>query len=339
MTTSRPDIPHPLSRRWRVDALPWPTDWSAIFESMRPLVIEIGFGNGNYLLHLAESRPDFNIVGFEISNQSLEKAERKISHARRHNAAVVYGRGESALHHLFTPGSLREVHVNYPDPWFKTRHAGRRLIQRDTLDAITSRLEPGGYFYLATDIRDYAEMAHALLQNTPGLTNTLASPWGDTMPGRITTKYEEKGYREGRPGHFFVYQRNDQPAPYVPVMEEWEMPHAVIHTPLSADEILERFEKLTHHAPGDVHAAYVEAYLDHRRRMLLFEVKLQEPTIDQHFCLALAPRDDGDYTLRYATIGSPRPTPGMHQATAFLADWIAALHPEGRVVAKKLREG
>ncbi|MCB9461797.1 MAG: tRNA (guanosine(46)-N7)-methyltransferase TrmB [Anaerolineaceae bacterium] len=316
----------------------WPTDWAELFGRDQPLILEIGFGNGDYLMHLGRTHPDHNVIGIEIANKSMEKAERKMASRGLQNVRAIHGRGETVLHHLFEPASIEQIHVNYPDPWFKSRHAGRRLIQRDTLDAIVSRLAPQGLFYLATDIIDYAEMAHELLLDTPGLTNQLDRPWADAMPGRIVTKYEEKGYQEGRPGHFFLYQRNDHPAPDVPVMKELEMPHVVLSSPLSPEEMLDQFEKMTHHAKGDIHIAYLDAFMDHRRRALLFEIKMQEPTIDQHFCLTLTPRDDGDYTLIFASIGNPRPTLGMHFATSYLGDWLANLHPDAEVVSRKVRE-
>ncbi|QPC84994.1 tRNA (guanosine(46)-N7)-methyltransferase TrmB [Phototrophicus methaneseepsis] len=324
-------------RKLSTMTLPWPVDWTALFGTVRPLILEIGFGNGDYLLHLARQHPDYNVIGVEISNKSLEKAEQKIINSGLPNVCAIHGRGETALHHLFASATISQIHVNYPDPWFKSRHAGRRLIQRDTLDAIVSRLVPGGIFYLATDILDYAEMAHELLADTRSLTNQQSVPWADEMPGRIITKYEQKGYQEGRPGHFFVYQRNEIAGPDVPVMQELEMPHIVLQTPLTPDDMLEKFDKMTHHI-DDIHVAYLEAFMDHRRRALLFEIKMQEPTIDQHFCLTLTPREDGDYTLIYATIGNPRPTLGMHIATGHLGDWLASLHPDAQVVSRKVKE-
>lgn len=58
--------------------LPWPTDWGKVFGRSAPLIVEIGFGNGNYLLELARQNPDCNVIGLEIASRSLEKAERKL---------------------------------------------------------------------------------------------------------------------------------------------------------------------------------------------------------------------------------------------------------------------
>ncbi len=319
--------------------LPWPTDWDTLFEQPQPLIVEIGFGNADHLIALAQAHPDCNIIGFEISIQSMEKAERKIDKRRLKNAIAIFSRAETALHHLFTPASVRQFHINYPDPWFKSRHAGRRLMQRDTLDALVSRLEPGGSLYLATDIADYAEMSDELLRETPGLENLLDAPWVHHLPERlITTKYEEKGIREGRPGHYFKYRRNDQPAPHVPVQEELPVPHVTLKTPQPLPEIITQVEKLTHHPGNGIHIVVLNGYHNPNHGNLLFEVLIEEPTIEQHIGLTLVPRSEpGEYTLKHAMFGSPRPTQGMHDAVRFLAGWITSLHPEAEILASYVR--
>jgi tRNA (guanine-N7-)-methyltransferase len=320
-------------------ALPWPTNWATLFDTQRPLIVEIGFGNAAYLIALAKANPDCNVIGFEISMQSLEKAEKKIRREKLPNAIAVHSHAETALGHLFTAQSIRQIHINYPDPWFKSRHAGRRLMQRDTLDAIVNRLEPGGILYLATDIAEYAEMSHELLAETPGLENLLDAPWVHQFPERlIVTKYEEKGLREGRPGHYFKYRRNDHPAPLIPVKEELPVPHVVLRSPLSPQEIATRVNKTAFHR-DDLHAALMAGFWNPVWDTVLLEVMIEEPTLEQHIALALTPREEaGTYTLKFATFGMPRATEGMHFATDAIASWIVELHPDSEILGKSIRE-
>lgn len=320
--------------------LPWPVDWAALFGEDRPLIVEIGFGNADYLIALAAANADCNVIGFEVSGQSMYKAERKIVSKTLHNARAIYSRAETALHHLFTPQSIREVHINYPDPWFKTRHAGRRLMQRDTLDAIVNRLEIGGLLYLATDIVDYAEMSHDLLVETPGLDNLLNAPWTDHLSERlITTKYEQKGIREGRPGNYFKYRRNDQPAPDVPVQEERPVPHIIIKSAQDPKALAALAEKVAFHHEG-MHVALLTGYWNPHFDSALFEVVIEEPTIEQHLALALRRREeDGQFTLRYASFGMPRPTDGLHFATVAVAKWLTEQHPDTEIVINRTRYG
>ncbi|GAB5493133.1 MAG: hypothetical protein Phog2KO_33480 [Phototrophicaceae bacterium] len=315
----------------------WATDWTALFGIERPLIVEIGFGNADYLIALAKANPECNVIGFEISTQSIYKAERKIRKNKLDNAVAIHSRGETAINHLFEPQSIREIHVNYPDPWFKTRHAGRRIMQEDMLLAMTSRLEIGGLFYLATDIVEYAEMSHDILMEASGLSNELDAPWVDNLPERlITTKYEEKGVREGRPGNYFKYRRNDTVIPDVPVMEEWTVPHVILKTPMTSQEIATAVEKTTFHKGEYIHVAVFNGFWNISNDSVLFEVNIAEPTIEQHIALSLRHREEtDDYILRYATFGMPRPTEGMHFATSSLAQWIADLHPDAEVVSDR----
>lgn len=332
METTKPIIP-----KLSALTLPWPTDWAAVFGVERPLILDIGFGYGHTLTHLSHKHPDHNIVGLEIANFCLERAEKIIPRDGLFNVRAVYAHAETALHHLFTPGSLQQIHVNFPDPWFKERHAGRRLMQRDTLDAMVSRLAPGGMLYVATDIRDYAEMSHELLADTPGLTNTLDTPWVSELAGRTITKYERKAIEAGRPRHFFAYQRNDQPAPEIPVIEEWEMPHIVIETPLDMDTIRREFSQQSY-AHDDIRVKVMRVFRGDES--LLFEAYVAEPTVEQQIALVFAGRRgyENQYALKLGFIGNPRPTAGVHVAVRKLGEWLLSLHPDNVMVEDKVKQ-
>lgn len=313
----------------------WATDWAAFFGNPHPLIVEIGFGNADYLIALAQTYPDHNIIGFEISLPSLDKAEKKIARANLTNATAIYSRGETALYHLFEPQSISQLHINYPDPWFKSRHAGRRIMQRHMVDAIASRLTPDGVFYLATDIIEYAEMSHDLLAATPALTNMLPAPWVTEFPERLlTTKYEERGFQEGRDGHYFKYRRNASPPPNIPVKEDLAVPHVVIQTPMPAQEIAAAVEKQVFHKDDAIHVALFNGYWNPTTNSVLFEVNIEEPTIEQHVGILLRYRDQKeDYVLQFATFGLPRPTEGMHFATRNIAQWIVSLHDDAAITS------
>lgn len=316
--------------------LPWPVNWTALFGADRPLVLEIGFGYGHFLEHLWRSYPDHNIIGVEINNDCMDRAERAIARKGMHNVRVIYSRAETALHHLFAPETIEQVYINFPDPWFKARHAGRRLMQRDTLDALVSRLRPQGELYLATDILAYAEMSHALLAETPGLVNQLPTPWANAMPGRIVTKYERKAQEAGRACHYFAYRRSTQPAPFVPIIQEFTMPHVVLRSPQPFDAALTAFQS-SEQQIGEVHIRFM--YLYRGDQTLLFEVYIDEPTIEQRIgILLVAHREDPDlYTLKLSTLGSPRPTEGVHRAVALLGQWLLSLNPAAVVIQNKVR--
>lgn len=316
----------------------WPLDFSALFPVARPVIVEIGFGNGDYLIHLAQTRPDCNILGFEVSSQSMTKAENKIQRLRLTNVRPIHSSAETALAHLLAPESVSEFHINFPDPWFKKRHHRRRLIKPDTVALMTSRLIRGGTVTLATDIVEYAEMAHETLSNAAGLCNALDCPWVNQLPGRICTKYEAKAYREGRRAHFLVFRRDGTQARHAAVIKEVAMPHLFLYSPLNAAALVERFEALRAR-DGEAHIALLRAYVDARRDEAVFEVVVEEPTIEQHTMILLSPREGANqYIVKMTNLGKARPTAGMQRAVAAVGAWVAGQHEGARVLERKLRD-
>lgn len=317
--------------------LPWPAHWATVFGNHHPLILEIGFGLGHYLRYLSRTYPQSNILGLEINNLCLVKAEKAIQRGDLPNVRVLYGYAETTLRHLIEPNTLSAVYINFPDPWFKLRHQQRRLIQQDTVDALVSRMQPGARLYLATDILEYAEMSAKVFANTPGLTNTLDAPYLHSLPDRMITKYESKAIREGRACYYFVYERNQQPAPVISVIQESPMPHLILSSPLSFEAIAAQFTPFEHHHNGrytQVHNAY---YND---RGVLFDVYVAEPTIEQRVAILLVRREDhpDQYVLRLGTIGTPRPTEGIHTAVRGISAWLIGLYPDTVIIKDKLRE-
>ncbi len=318
--------------------VPWPLEFELLFPSVQPVIVEIGFGNGDYLVNLAQTRPDSNVLGFEISSQSLDRAERKIEMQGLRNVRPIHTPAETALAHLLEPETVHEFHINYPDPWFKKKHHRRRLINRDTVALLTSRLVQGGTLHLATDILEYAEMAHEILSHSPGLDNSLDSAWSNQVDGRFPTKYELRAFREGRHSHFLLYRRNRYPIRHQAVIKELEMPHLFLRSPYDASELVERFS-VSRSRHGDVHIAILHAYADAKRDAAVFEVVVEEPTIEQHTMILLTARDQpNEYIVKMTSLGHARPTYGMHRAVAAVGEWIAKQHVAAAIVERKLRD-
>ena len=323
----------PEARRLSGFELEWPTDWSVYFGQTRELILEIGFGRGEYLLHLARRHPEANVIGVEVSNHSLDAMERRLLRGEASNVRIVHSSAEMALHHAFDPASLTAIHINFPDPWFKKRHQRRRVMQRDTLDAMVSRLACGGHLNIATDIRDYAVHSASLLSETPGLDNRLGAPWTHSISGRTPTKYEQRGLAQGRRGHYFAYRRNAAPAPDVPVSVELNMPHIGLDGSIDLDTVVSKFETMD--IEGEcVRASALGAYRG--KRSVLFEVFVQEPTVSQRVAIVLRVKEDGRGTLGLSQLGLPRPTPGIHHVVARLSEWIASVQPGVTVSADRV---
>jgi len=189
--------------------------WAALFAGdvapragRLPLVLEIGFGRGEFLIELARTSPEVAHVGVELSAKRVHKQARRLAKDALRNVRLVHGRGEDALANLFESASLDAVWINFSDPWPKKRHHRRRLVQPALVAAIADRLASGGLLHVATDDVPYAEHIDAVLCGEARLENAFApARWLPEVPGRMQTAYEREWRAEGRPLHFWAYRK------------------------------------------------------------------------------------------------------------------------------------
>ena len=126
-----------------------------LFGEARPLEVELGSGDGSFLVNYAKLHPERNFLGVERLLGRLRKLDRK---ALRAGLANVRGlRVESAylVEYLLPPGSVTALHVYFPDPWPKRKHRKNRLVNARFTEIARQALAPGGVIYLRTDDEDY----------------------------------------------------------------------------------------------------------------------------------------------------------------------------------------
>jgi tRNA (guanine-N7-)-methyltransferase len=316
----------------------WPTDWTALFERDAPLLLEIGFGSGAFLVELAQKRPSYNIIGLEISLPSLRRGARKVSQRGLTNVAIVQADAGYALQSLFAPDSLSGVYINFPDPWPKPGHEQRRLINTCFLHLLASCMKRGATLDIATDHLDYAQAIAVCLEATP----YFDSRTGETAViaiGRLGTKYEQKGLAEGRPGHYFYFERSQAPPAHpFPVLKELEMPHVVMQTPLSLAEIAERFEP-TSITVDETAVSLIELFRSTQKDKLIIEAYINEPPLSQRIAAAIRRRKNGQLVVALHEIGFPRPTAGTHHLIRYLTNWLISLHEDTAVIHSTLGIG
>lgn len=316
----------------------WPTDWTAVFKRSAPLLMEIGFGGADFLVDLARNRPEANVIGVELSLPSLRKGEKKLQTAVLPNARVIAGEAELVVQALCQLNSLAEVYINFPDPWPKERHHYRRLISDEFLHLLATRMPPGAHLDIATDHADYAAWITERLERTPYFRSRLPVTYVNEDPERIISKYEQKGFNEGRSGHYFKWQRNDAPAPNIfPIPKELPMPHVILTSPLSQAEIAAAFQPVKF-SQDDVHISLVEVFQSQFDGKLLIEAYVNERPLTQRLGLLIRQREKGDYVVKLHEVGFPRPTIGVQIAIAHLATWLVGLHPENAFVRSSLDE-
>ncbi len=204
------DIPGP-DRRVTVEEVK-EKGWTAIFApdevSPASMVVEIGFGRGEFLLDLATRSPERAHVGIEVSTKRVLKMARRVARLPLGNLRLACTSGEQALEELLAPASVSAFWINFPDPWPKKRHLRRRLVQPAFVTRLADRLEPGGDLHVATDHADYAEQIDEVLAGETALENAFAPHrFLREVPDRLPTAYELEWRAEGRPLHFWHYRR------------------------------------------------------------------------------------------------------------------------------------
>ena len=144
-------------------------------------ILEIGCGNGEFLLHLHQARPYATIWGLDISNFALKKAFSRTKD--RANIFLVKSDGKWFLQWLVPPQTLKEIYLLFPDPW--PGNEKKRMVNQNFLKLLSERLEIGGRFTFATDVRDYFEKTRELIESSGffGITEGMES---------FYTKYERK---------------------------------------------------------------------------------------------------------------------------------------------------
>ena len=181
-------------------------NWASIFGNDHPVELEIGSGKGTFLLAIATALPDHNYIGIEWAKAYADFAADRLRRHGTSNARMVNAEASWWLRCHVPDASLTAIHIYFPDPWPKTRHHKRRLIQLPFLKEVHRMLIPGGKLRLGTDHADYfAHMQATLAAQTDLQVVEFDSPVPlkpDAPAGSIVgTNFERKYIAEGRTFH------------------------------------------------------------------------------------------------------------------------------------------
>lgn len=125
----------------------------------RPLEIDLGCGDGAFLLGMAKEYPDHDFLGVERLLGRVRKVCKKITRRHLENARVLRLESRYTVEWLLPEAAVSRLHLLCPDPWPKLRHHRRRLVQIEFLEAVNRALKPGGEFLFMTDHAEYFEWA------------------------------------------------------------------------------------------------------------------------------------------------------------------------------------
>ena len=150
-------------------------DVASLFGRSAPLLVEIGFGNGESLVEFASAHPEIDLIGIEVHSPGVGHCLLQAEKAEINNLRLVCHDAIEVLEQQIPDTCLHRVNLYFPDPWPKARHHKRRIVQKDFLDLITRKLSAGGTLNIATDWENYAEHIDAVLADYPGQYDSVES--------------------------------------------------------------------------------------------------------------------------------------------------------------------
>jgi tRNA (guanine-N7-)-methyltransferase len=183
-------------------------DFGALFSNDHPVIMEIGFGNGDATWQMAAAQPDENYLGVEVHKPGVGHLLLKIAEHGLSNIRIACEDAVELLSLRIPDRSLSGVRIYFPDPWPKKRHHKRRIIQPRFLGLLARKMRSGGILHLATDWKPYAEHMLEVMHNSNDFENL--SPDGGALPRpewRPATKYEKRGERLGHGVSDLVFRR------------------------------------------------------------------------------------------------------------------------------------
>ncbi len=194
-----------------IDANParTPLDLPGLFGSPRPVWLEIGFGSGEHLVHLAAENESAGMLGCDPYVNGVARLVGKLVGSGIGNVRVHPGDVRDLLD-VLPDGSIERAFLLYPDPWPKRRHHGRRFVNPEFLEPLRRALAAGAEFRIATDIGDYARQSLEQVASLGGFTWLAEGPedWRQPWPGWPSTRYEQKALRAGRTPHYLVFRKD-----------------------------------------------------------------------------------------------------------------------------------
>ena len=194
---------------WPVLGLAWahgaPIALDAAFGQAAPAappptrVLEIGCGGGEALATLAAARPDAQFVGVDWYRAGLAAALIRLDDAGARNARLVRGDAATVLATGLPASPLfDEALIYFPDPWHSSPE--RRIVRADVLTQLSTRMRPGGWIRIATDVDGYADDARRVVRAHGGWAERPCAELEAMRPGhcRPSTRYEREAIAAGR---------------------------------------------------------------------------------------------------------------------------------------------
>ncbi|BAZ39705.1 tRNA (guanine-N(7))-methyltransferase [Calothrix sp. NIES-4101] len=200
---------NPLAQKYQTPANP--VDWEKIYTKLnQPLHLDIGCARGRFVLQMAELESNWNFLGLEIRQPLVVDANRLRDEQGLTNLHYLYCNANNSLKPILSgipTGILQRVSIQFPDPWFKNRHAKRRVVQPELVTELAEYLEQGGIIFLQSDIEFVAnEMRSRFLEN-PRFKIQGSGEWLPENPFQVPTEREIATQNKGEPVYRVIFEK------------------------------------------------------------------------------------------------------------------------------------
>ena len=198
---------NPLSPYYRQE--PTPVDIAKAFaQPDQPLHLDIGCARGRFILKMAEIDPKWNFLGVEIREPLVIEANEIAAEEGLQNLHYEFCNAMVWLDRLLAdipPGLLQTVTIQFPDPWFKKKHAKRRMVNAELVESVVNRLVSGGRIFVQTDIEFLAEEMFDLFRKEERLDSVEI----DANPFPVMTEREKAVEDKSLPVYRALFQRKN----------------------------------------------------------------------------------------------------------------------------------
>jgi len=191
-----------------IEAGTGPIDFFALFGNDHPVIMEIGFGNGEATWRMAQEHPEENYIGVEVHRPGVGRLLLNIEAHELANVRIACEDAVGLLRERVKERSLAGVRIYFPDPWPKKRHHKRRIVQPEFIGLVAKKMRGDGILHLATDWQPYAEQMLEVMKLSAEFENLSVSGGYCPKPDwRPATKYEQRGRRLGHEVFDLVFRR------------------------------------------------------------------------------------------------------------------------------------
>ncbi|MBN3949506.1 MAG: tRNA (guanosine(46)-N7)-methyltransferase TrmB [Nostoc sp. NMS7] len=202
---------NPLNKKYQTPASP--LDWENIYaKPNQPLHLDIGCAKGQFLVNMAQIESNWNYLGLEIREPLVVAANKLRSELALTNLHYLFCNVNNSLDSLLSslpPGSLQRVTIQFPDPWFKTRHAKRRVVQPELVAELANYLAVGCVVFLQSDMEFVAvEMRDRFAEN-PAFEKIGTEEWLAENPLPVPTEREISTQKKGEPVYRALFVKRE----------------------------------------------------------------------------------------------------------------------------------